>query len=147
LAKFSIILHPTDLSADSMEAFRVACGLVREGTRLIVLHVMEKSLVASNDYLATLNNRLCEFEAVHPSVTVEFQFEEGHAAEEILRVAEKVGCDLIVLGSHGRTGLKRLLTGSVAEAVLRRALCSVLVVKHPSAQISHAESNPLSEDP
>jgi nucleotide-binding universal stress UspA family protein len=121
-----------------MAAFHVACGLAREGTRLIVLHVMEESLVDSNDYLATLNNRLREFQAPDPGVTLEVQLEEGHAAVEILRVAEKVKCDLIVLGSHGRTGLRRLLTDSVAEAVLRQAPCPVLVVKCPPAEIAPA---------
>jgi len=145
LTAFSIILHPTDLSADWMAAFRVACGLAREGARLVVLHVMEKPLVASKDYLAALNNRLREFEAPDAGVTLELQFEEGHAAAEILRVAEKVGCDLIVMGSHGRTGLRRLVTGSVAEAVLRRASCSVLVVKHLSTEIAKPESTPLLE--
>ena len=96
---------------------------------------MEKALVASKDYLATLNDRLRDFEAPDPGVTVEIKFEEGHAAVEILRMAEKVRCDLIVLGSHGKTGLRRLLAGSVAEAVLRQAPCPVLVVKYPLAEI------------
>ena len=119
MAAFSIILHPTDLSEDSMAAFRVACRLARDGTRLIVLHVIEESLVAAEGYLTTLSNRLREIDTADLGVTVEFRLEEGHAAVEILRMAEKVRCDLIVLGSHGRTGLRRLLTGSVAEAVLR----------------------------
>ena len=45
--------------------------------------------------------------------------------------AETEGVDMIVLGTHGRTGLRRLLMGSVAEAVVRRANCPVLTVKHP----------------
>jgi nucleotide-binding universal stress UspA family protein len=53
---------------------------------------------------------------------------DGNAAEVILREAEGSRCDLIVLGTHGRTGLRRLLVGSVAEAVLRRATCPVLTV-------------------
>src|SRR5262249_2708725 len=47
----------------------------------------------------------------------------------ILSVARGSGCDLIVMGSHGRTGLRRTLLGSVAEAVLRRAVCPVLTVR------------------
>jgi nucleotide-binding universal stress UspA family protein len=131
---FLNILHPTDLSEDSMAAFRVACRLARDGTRLIVLHVMEDSLVAAEGYLATLSNRLREIESPDPDVTLELHLEEGHAADEILRMAENARCDLIVLGSHGKTGLRRLFTGSVAEAVLRRAKCPVLIVKQPCAE-------------
>ena len=58
-------------------------------------------------------------------------FLEGDPAEEILRYAADAGTDLIVLGTHGRTGLERLLMGSVAEKVMRDAPCSVLVVKLP----------------
>jgi nucleotide-binding universal stress UspA family protein len=64
-----------------------------------------------------------------PEVLVEHRLREGDAAEEILQVADDVGADLIVMGTHGRTGLGRLLMGSVAEAVLRRASCPVLTVR------------------
>jgi nucleotide-binding universal stress UspA family protein len=56
---------------------------------------------------------------------------DGEPYAEILRVAEDDGCDLIVMGTHGRTGLRRLLMGSVAEQVLRQASCPVLTVKTP----------------
>ncbi len=52
-------------------------------------------------------------------------------AEEILRLTQTLSCDLVVMGTHGKTGLGRLLTGSVAEEVLRKARCPVLVVKAP----------------
>ena len=56
---------------------------------------------------------------------------------EVLRLADEVRCDLIVLGTHGRTGLGRLLMGSVAEQVVRRAHCPVLTVRHlpPAGQL------------
>jgi nucleotide-binding universal stress UspA family protein len=54
----------------------------------------------------------------------------GSASDEILRVAEEIRADLIVLGTHGRKGLSRLLLGSVAEQVLRRARCPVVSVRH-----------------
>ena len=56
---------------------------------------------------------------------------EGDPAGEIVRYAKDAGIDQIVIGTHGRTGLERLLMGSVAERVLRDASCSVLVVKLP----------------
>jgi len=55
----------------------------------------------------------------------------GDAAAEIVRVAKERKVDLIVLASHGRTGLGRILFGSTAEAVVRHAPCPVLVVKPP----------------
>ena len=56
----------------------------------------------------------------------------GRPAEEILRVAEEAGVDLIVMGTHGRTGLRHVLMGTVAEAVERTAGCAVLTVKAPA---------------
>ena len=56
----------------------------------------------------------------------------GRPAEEILRVAEEAGVDLIVMGTHGRTGLRHVLMGSVAEAVERTAGCAVLTIKAPA---------------
>lgn len=54
----------------------------------------------------------------------------GQAAEQILDVAREVGADLIFIGSHGKTGIERLLLGSVSERVVREALCPVMVVRH-----------------
>ena len=68
----------------------------------------------------------------------------GYAPEGIVETAEEVGCDLIVMGTHGRTGFSRLLMGSVAESVLPKATCPVLVVKPPS-RISEPTSNQPAE--
>jgi nucleotide-binding universal stress UspA family protein len=54
----------------------------------------------------------------------------GGAADEILLLAEEIGADLIFVGSHGRTGLRRALLGSVSERVVREARCPVLVARH-----------------
>ena len=73
-------------------------------------------------------------------------WKHGDAASEILRVAEEVGADLIVMGTHGRSGVGRLLMGSEAEAVLRRAGCPVLVIKgHVPAAV--AAASPLTVGP
>ena len=58
----------------------------------------------------------------------------GEAASEIVRVAKERKVDLIVIASHGRTGLGRILFGSTAEAVVRHAPCPVLVVKPPQEE-------------
>src|SRR5262249_33247405 len=64
-------------------------------------------------------------------VRVEHRLAEGDAAAEILRVARETNCDLVVMGTHGRKGLGRLLMGSVAEQVVRKAPCPVLTLKTP----------------
>lgn len=60
--------------------------------------------------------------------------EEGDPKSKIIDVASEWNADLIVLGSHGRTGLDRFLMGSVAESVARHAVCSVEIVRIPSAR-------------
>jgi nucleotide-binding universal stress UspA family protein len=134
-----VILHPTDFSKASEAALGVAHSLARaHGARLVVLHVapvdiyLEARLAADldpRDYHSSLDairNRLDGPDLKHP---VETRLSRGSEAEEILRVAEDIGCDLIVMGTHGRTGLGRLLIGSTAESVLPKAHCPVLVVK------------------
>jgi nucleotide-binding universal stress UspA family protein len=142
-ALFPLILHPTDFSERSRHAFDVACALARGGGRLIVLHIVEAVHVASEGYEQALYERLRELEPDDPSITVEYQLLEGDPATEILSEAAATGCDLIALGTHGRTGLDRLLTGSVAEAVLHAAGCMVLAVKVPTQAPSPANPSAL----
>ncbi len=78
----------------------------------------------------------------HPS-PVEYRIAKGDAATEILRLAAETRCDLIALGTHGRTGLERLLVGSVAETVMRQAHRPVLTVHSPSCmQIPELDVEP-----
>jgi len=67
-------------------------------------------------------------------VCVEHRLGEGDPATVILEVAEETGAGLIVMGTHGRTGLGRLVMGSVAEQVLRTAPCPVLTVRTTARQ-------------
>lgn len=59
---------------------------------------------------------------------------EGVSFDQILRTAERLRCDLIVIATHGHTGLAHALIGSVAENMVRRALCPVLTVRSPGFQ-------------
>ena len=63
-----------------------------------------------------------------PGVECQTKSVEGNAGDEIVDYAAKIGADMIVMGSHGRSGVRRLLLGSVAEKVLHRTTCPVLVV-------------------
>ena len=87
--------------------------------------------LAHEGYRDELRARLQTLQSGEPGVPVEYRLEAGDPATEVLRVAREVPCDLIVLGTHGRTGLTRLVLGSVAEEVLRKAPCPVLTVKAP----------------
>jgi len=129
---FPVILHPTDFSERSSHAFDVACALARGGGRLNVLHVVEAVHVASEGYEQALYERLRMFETDDPSIQVEYWLREGDPATEILSEASAKQCDLIALGTHGWTGLDRLLMGSVAQKVLRGADCPVLAVRVPA---------------
>ena len=151
------ILHATDFSENSQYAFQTACALARDNhATLLVLHVMMPSV--SPLMQAPLPDPLQSAESQEssaqlpwpqpsdPQIPVEHRLVEGDPAEEILRLTEALRCDLIVMGTHGRTGLERFLTGSVAEEVLRKAGCPVLVVKNPPratpAADTEATANP-----
>jgi nucleotide-binding universal stress UspA family protein len=117
------ILFPTDLSETADNAFSVACALARDyGANLIVLHVYPPPLnhgevVArrqSNGFHQQMWNALHRYHPAGPHTSMEHRLEEGDAAAEILRLAREGHCDLIVMSTHGRTGLGRLLMGSVA---------------------------------
>ena len=133
------VLHPTDFSDLSTNAFRLACGLAQDyQAPLYVLHVAtafeayEGELIFkrhSAQYLAKDWDKLGEYK--WPDLQIRYLLEEGDPAEQILRASQSIPCDFIVMGSHGRSGLARLLLGSVAENVLREATCQVIIVKAP----------------
>jgi nucleotide-binding universal stress UspA family protein len=148
---FQRILLPTDFSACSAEAQRAAAELAqRYDATLELLHVFEpilymtpeghtllvpgqlEDLLDGNDRLLDAAKKAAE-DAGAPRVRT--RQEQGVAASEIVEVARRDGFDLIVIGTHGRTGLKHALLGSVAERVVRRAPCPVLTIRTPA----HAE--------
>lgn len=154
---FRTIIFAADFSDRSRKAFDVACLMAREeATRLIVLHVVEplpvnetmvgvgemgvplfvpeKRPIDSDALMKTLRETYTPGQAI----AVEYRITEGDAAAEVLRLAEETKCDLIAMGTHGRTGLERLVVGSVAETVMRKAHCPVLTVRSPSSAHSPA---------
>jgi nucleotide-binding universal stress UspA family protein len=142
------ILHPTDFSERSELAFRLACSLARDyGARLVVLHVVPVPTVYYGEGVMVapppedqdaLREKLVQLKPRDPKVAVEHQLLKGDAATEIVRVAEETKADVIVIGSHGRTGLARLMLGSVAEKVMRNAPCPVVTVRVPLSQLEEA---------
>jgi len=144
---FRTILLPTDFSECAETALAHAADFARQsGARLVCLHVVEPT-VPSVGYgpvveplpTADMGVQLEESAAGElprlaaraecAGLEVEEVLAHGEAATEIVRVARERGADLIVISSHGRTGLGRMLFGSTAESVVRHAHCPVLVVK------------------
>jgi nucleotide-binding universal stress UspA family protein len=147
------ILFPTDFSENAQQTFPLACSLARDcDARLLVLYVMPPPLGheeleaqrTPEEYCKDAWRALHGMEAPDPSVRVQHRLEEGDASRRILAVSRDAEADLIVMGTHGRTGPARLLLGSVAEQVLRRATCPVLTVKVPSPARATTPSERLS---
>ncbi len=135
------ILFPTDFSDFSDEGLKCAASLARDtGAKLIILHVEEPAAAyggAGDVFYAgaeidqdALRERLAAIMPSDKNITLEHHLKTGDPATEIVRMAKDEDVDLIVMATHGRTGLARLLMGSVAEAVVRRAPCPVFSLKH-----------------
>ena len=136
---FKTILFATDFSPTSQVAFNVAGALARDyRARIIALHVVEPVTVAFGEFGAYTGpdedkglamTSLHAIKAPAPTVTIEYRLLEGDAATVIVETAAETGADLIVMGTTGRAGFSRLVMGSVAEEVLRRAPCPVLTIR------------------
>jgi nucleotide-binding universal stress UspA family protein len=138
------ILVPTDFSAGSNEALATAIGLALDtGARITVFHVHHVPAQIFPDMImpigpelmhdiersaAGLLEELCARARV-AGVEADWQTSIGSTHVEICHRAHKIGADLIVIGTHGRTGLSHVLLGSVAEKVVRRSPCPVLTVR------------------
>jgi nucleotide-binding universal stress UspA family protein len=139
--KANKILVPTDYSTNTDAALRLATSLARDtGASLIIVHVEEPPLAYGGGEMYygieepdrdTILKMLHEVVPPDPAIPYIHRLVTGDPAHAIVKVAEEEGADMIVLASHGRTGLSRLLMGSVAELVVRHAKCPVLTVKQP----------------
>lgn len=134
------ILFPTDFSEASVAALEHAESLAREtGATLLIVHVSEpnaafgggEAFYFPEDDEEARWRQLAEVVPRDPLVKYKQRLLSGDSAKAIVRFAETENVDFIVMGTHGRTGLARLVMGSVAEAVVRRASCPVLTIKQP----------------
>jgi universal stress protein A len=151
------ILLATDFSDDSVNARRFAEELAHKfSAEIIVLHVdqplapvmvgelgpafdvsamtqiAEEQRLAAQRELDRIVGELREAEIKARSL-----LRVGAPFVEIVQAARSEAADLIVLGTHGRTGLAHVLLGSVAERVVQKAGCAVLTVRHPDRQFKH----------
>jgi len=133
------ILFPTDFSTLGQTALEMATSLARDrGAKLLVVHVEEPPMAYGGGELYygieepdhhELKRMLAKVVPTDPAVGFEHRLLIGSPATAIVHLAEKESVDMIVMPTHGRTGLLRLLMGSVAEEVVRKAKCPVLTVK------------------
>jgi nucleotide-binding universal stress UspA family protein len=135
------VVHPTDFSDRSGYALPLAAALARDyHARLIVLHVMSRPVVAFGNAVVPDDPEAVRAAAqkqldglpVPGGPAAERRLAEGDPVGVILNFAREAPADLIVMGTHGRTGLGRALMGSVAEHVVRAAPCPVLTVTAPA---------------
>ena len=134
------ILAPVDFSESSEKAMQYAVSIAQEfGSEIILLHVVQPypvlpELPASTDELTEAilkdaNTRLNEWKARVKDVPCSAKSLVGSTASQIVEFAAQEGADLIVLGTHGRTGIAHAFLGSVAERVVRLASCPTLIVR------------------
>lgn len=148
------IVVATDFSENSKEAVEYAADLAKTlGANLTVVHVVEDILETAasipNFYagLEGFDKQLIELKSKvnkelqkeaekigKQGVKVKGELLEGNPTVELIKYPQEHPCDLLVLGTHGRTGIPHLLIGSVAEKVVRKSSCAVLTVRKKGFQ-------------
>ena len=126
------ILYATDFSSYSNQAYFHAVALAENhGASLTILFVLPSNWSGEDgedrDYW---RQQLEQIRPLDPGIRVRHVLLDGDPAAEIVRYAQEMNMDLIVMGTHGRTGLQHVLLGSVAEKVVRLAPCPVLTIRH-----------------
>ena len=141
-----IILVATDFSECAEHALDYAVALAGKlDAKIRLLNVIgipsmgipEVGVAVTNTLIeSTVGTHHAELDKLagrHPSVSIETVLRTGDARDLIINVASEVGADLIVMGTHGRRGVRRALIGSIAESVVRTAPCPVLTIREHKA--------------
>ena len=145
---FEKILYPTDFSEASKRALEYVKGLKEAGVKeVVLLYVVDRrevEVLKRYDYLTFFSDKdpmelmrgkaeegakALVKEVEQEGLKVKIRIEEGIPFEEILKVEEEENVSLVVLGSHGRSSIERMLLGSVSEKVVRKSKKPVLVVR------------------
>jgi|SRR3954469_25345652 nucleotide-binding universal stress UspA family protein len=148
------ILVPTDFSKYSQSALTYAAAFADKfGAELYLLHVVQDLALFIPDMITVTPPVVPSIDQLTAAVRVAFdrlveqhglgrltlhrEVREGTPFYEIVRFAREQNIDLVVMGTHGHTGLAHVLMGSVAEKVVRKAPCPVLTVRHPEHEFVH----------
>lgn len=144
MSTFDVILHPTDFTEDSDQAFQLACNMAREQyASLIVVHVLPLDFGGQSDpdvvlddvddpIIQSCRERFISMRAKAADISLSFRLVSGHAVGSILKVAAEEHAELIVIASHRHSQFHLQLHGSVAEGLLRQSHCPVVVLRQPS---------------
>jgi len=154
------ILVPVDFSDCSLDALGYAAVVAQQAkASLMLLHVLEPVSYGLDFTLGQSRARRLEVETwtkrleelasshQHPNMQVESRLRGGFPADSILDSAKTLPCDLIVMGTHGRRGISHTISGSVAEAVLRKSHCPVIAVRSPKFGPDHRQTVPEDMSP
>ena len=127
----SQIAGPLDLEVVLVRVLQPIAPIVDETARPIVVDDLESRRARAREYLVSMG-----VELTARGLRVQSQVRVGDPAAEVVAAAHEVDADLIAMTTHGRSGLGRLLFGSVAEAVLRRSEVPVLLIRLTEKQLA-----------
>ncbi|MDO8447004.1 MAG: universal stress protein [Deltaproteobacteria bacterium] len=147
MEKIEKILFPADFSDNSNDAFDYALTLAKKfGARLYILHVIHELIDTTGYYIPNISLDQLQGDLLKGAEEMMGKFVREKMGDfkdyetmniiglphiEILNMAKDKGVGMIVMGTHGRTGIDRVLFGSTAEKVVKKASCPVLTVRQP----------------
>jgi len=124
---------PTDGSKCSLKAEDIAIAIAKNfKAKLVVVHVIDEKLIYPFEVLEEEGNTILDEAArkgKDEGVDVEQVLIVGSPAHDMEKIVEKTGADLVVIGTHGKTGIRKILMGSVAESSIKTVKVPVLLVK------------------
>lgn len=138
------VLVPVDFSEESENSLRTSVELTGDASKVVVIHVLPPleaispgvvwGEISDESRTESVKKYAIEFLKKNGAQGAHLEVRVGSPGHEITEYSEQIDADLIVISSHGYHGIKRILLGSVAEAVIRHASCAVLVLRRQDAE-------------
>ncbi|OPY28725.1 MAG: Universal stress protein [Methanobacterium sp. PtaU1.Bin242] len=130
---FKTIMVPTDGSKNAQKAEDVAISIARNFQAiLMVVHIIDEKLIYPFEVLEEDGKKILErvtLKGKDQGVDIQQVLIVGNPTHDMAKIVEKTGADLVVIGTHGKSGLQKLLMGSVAENTIKTVKIPVLLVK------------------